>query len=38
VRGAQYTPISNYPRLEKIVKTQYRYVVTIDNIAVYQRK
>ena len=38
VRGSQYYPISDFPRLEHIVDTQYRYVVTIDKIAVYQRK
>ncbi len=38
VRGSQYYPISDFPRLQKIVKSQYRYVVTIDHIAVYQRK
>jgi hypothetical protein len=38
VRGAQYYPISDFPRLERIVDTQYRYVVTIDGIDVYKRK
>jgi len=38
VRGSQYFPISDFPRLQKIIETQYRYVVTIDDIAVYQRK
>ncbi len=38
VRGSQYYPISDFPRLEHIITTQYRYVVTIDDIAVYQRK
>ena len=38
VRGAQYYPISDFPRLEHIVDTQYRYVVTIDGIDVYKRK
>jgi len=38
VRGSQYYPISDFPRLAHIVHTQYRYVVTIDDIAVYQRK
>jgi hypothetical protein len=38
VRGSQYYPISDFPRLQQIVKTQYRYVVTIDDIAVYKRK
>jgi hypothetical protein len=38
VRGAQYYPISDFPRLQHIVKSQYRYVVTIDDIDVYRRK
>jgi 4-amino-4-deoxy-L-arabinose transferase-like glycosyltransferase len=38
VRGAQYYPISDFPRLEHIIDTQYRYVVTIDDITVYKRK
>jgi len=38
VRGSQYYPISDFPRLEHIVDTQYKYVVTIDGIDVYKRK
>ena len=38
VRGAQYYPISKFPRLQKIVRTQYRYKVAIDDIVVYERK
>jgi 4-amino-4-deoxy-L-arabinose transferase-like glycosyltransferase len=38
VRGAQHYPISEFPRLERIVETQYKYVVTIDGIDVYERK
>jgi 4-amino-4-deoxy-L-arabinose transferase-like glycosyltransferase len=38
VRGAQYYPITDFPRLEHIVDTQYRYVVTIDAIDVYKRR
>jgi 4-amino-4-deoxy-L-arabinose transferase-like glycosyltransferase len=38
VRNAQYYPISDFPRLEHIVDTQYKYVVTIDGIDVYKRK
>ena len=34
----QYYPISDFPRLEHIVDTQYHYVVTIDGIDVYKRK
>ena len=37
-RGAQYFPISSFPRLKHIVDTQYKYVVTIDHIDVYKRK
>ena len=28
--GAQYYPISDFPRLQHIIDTQYKYVVTID--------
>jgi hypothetical protein len=38
LRGAQYYPISQFPRLEHIIDTQYKYVVTIDDIDVYKRK
>jgi 4-amino-4-deoxy-L-arabinose transferase-like glycosyltransferase len=38
LRGAQYFPISSFPRLKHIVDTQYKYVVTIDHIDVYKRK
>jgi 4-amino-4-deoxy-L-arabinose transferase-like glycosyltransferase len=38
VRGAQYYPISDFPRLEHIIDTQYKYVVTIDGIDIYKRK
>jgi 4-amino-4-deoxy-L-arabinose transferase-like glycosyltransferase len=38
VRGAQYYPVSKFPRLEKIVRTQYRYKIAIDDIVVYERK
>jgi hypothetical protein len=38
LRGAQYYPIDKFPRLARIVRTQYRYKVTIDDIVVYQRK
>jgi 4-amino-4-deoxy-L-arabinose transferase-like glycosyltransferase len=38
VRGAQYYPISKFPRLARIVRTQYRYKVSIDHIVVYERK
>jgi 4-amino-4-deoxy-L-arabinose transferase-like glycosyltransferase len=38
VRGAQYYPIAKFPRLERIIKQQYHYVLSIDKIAVYKRK
>jgi 4-amino-4-deoxy-L-arabinose transferase-like glycosyltransferase len=38
LRGAQYYPISKFPRLQHIIRKQYRYVVSIDEIAVYERK
>jgi 4-amino-4-deoxy-L-arabinose transferase-like glycosyltransferase len=36
LRGAN--PISNYPRLTKILEDQYRYVRAIDGVAIYVRK
>jgi 4-amino-4-deoxy-L-arabinose transferase-like glycosyltransferase len=36
LRGAQ--PISSFPRFAKLVKEQYRYVRTIDGVAVYTRR
>jgi 4-amino-4-deoxy-L-arabinose transferase-like glycosyltransferase len=38
VRGAQYYPIDKFPKLAKIVKRQYRYKVTIDDMVVYERR
>jgi 4-amino-4-deoxy-L-arabinose transferase-like glycosyltransferase len=38
VRGAQYYPITDFPRLHHIIETQYKYVVTIDKIVVYKRR
>jgi hypothetical protein len=38
LRGAQYYPISKFPRLERIIRRQYRYVLSIDKIVVYKRK
>ena len=35
---AEIRLISDYPRLEHIIDTQYKYVVTIDGIDVYKRK
>jgi hypothetical protein len=38
IRGAEYTPISRFPRLETIIDNQYRYVRSIDRIAIYERR
>jgi len=38
IRGAEYTPIKRFPRLEAIVSTLYTYAGTIDNITVYERR
>jgi 4-amino-4-deoxy-L-arabinose transferase-like glycosyltransferase len=38
LRGAQYYPISKFPRLQRLIRDQYRYVLSIDKIAVYKRK
>ena len=38
VRGAQHHPIWKFPRLANIVSKQYRYVVTIDDYEIYERK
>ena len=38
IRGAEYTPINRFPRLEQIVASQYRYDTSINGIAVYERR
>jgi hypothetical protein len=38
IRGAEYTPISRFPRLEEIVASEYRYDTSINGIAVYERR
>jgi 4-amino-4-deoxy-L-arabinose transferase-like glycosyltransferase len=38
VRGAQYTPISLFPHLESLVKSEYHLLRSFDKIAVYERK
>jgi 4-amino-4-deoxy-L-arabinose transferase-like glycosyltransferase len=38
IRGAEYTPINRFPRLEAIVSTLYKYTGTIDGITVYERR
>ncbi len=37
IRGAQWTPINRFPKLESIVESRYSYVTSIDGIAVYER-
>jgi hypothetical protein len=37
IRSAQYYPMNQYPRLEALVRTEYRYVKTIDRIVIYER-
>jgi 4-amino-4-deoxy-L-arabinose transferase-like glycosyltransferase len=38
IRGAQYAPIGEFPRLQKLMDEHYRYVRSIDKIAIYERK
>jgi len=38
IRGAEYTPMVRFPRLEEIVASQYRYDTSINGIAVYERR
>ncbi len=38
IRGAQYTPIHQFPRLQAIVQSQYTYRQSIDGIAIYERR
>jgi 4-amino-4-deoxy-L-arabinose transferase-like glycosyltransferase len=37
IRGAQYTPIHQFPRLQAIVQSQYTYRQSINGIAIYER-
>jgi 4-amino-4-deoxy-L-arabinose transferase-like glycosyltransferase len=37
IRGTEWTPISRFPRLQEFVASQYRYVVSINEIAIYER-
>ncbi len=37
-RGSQYFPMSSLPRLRHFVDRDYRYLRTIDGIAVYERR
>jgi len=38
IRGAEWTPIERFPRLEAFVQGGYRYIGSIDDIAIYERK
>jgi 4-amino-4-deoxy-L-arabinose transferase-like glycosyltransferase len=37
VRGLERFPISRFPRLQRLVETEYRHVRTIDEIDIYER-
>ncbi len=37
IRGAQWTPIDRFPRLEAMLQSQYRFVSSIDGIDLYER-
>ncbi|HEX9466794.1 MAG TPA: glycosyltransferase family 39 protein [Acidimicrobiia bacterium] len=38
VRGSQYYPIAKFSRLQRIIRRQYHYVLSLDHIAVYRRR
>lgn len=38
IRGAEWSPIHRFPRLEAFVDRGYRFVGSIDDIAIYERK
>ena len=38
IRGAEFTPIRDFPRLERLLRTNYRYVRSIDRIRIYERR
>jgi len=38
IRGAEYTPINRFPRLQAIIDGRYRFVGSIDRIAIYARR
>jgi 4-amino-4-deoxy-L-arabinose transferase-like glycosyltransferase len=38
IRGAQYAPIGEFPRLQKFMDDNYRYVRSIDEMAIYERR
>ena len=37
IRGAQWTPIDRFPRLDAMLQSQYRFVSSIDGIDLYER-
>lgn len=37
IRGAQYTPIDRFPKLEAMLQSNYRFVSSIDGIDLYER-
>ena len=37
IRGAEWTPIDRFPRLESMLEEQYHYSRTIDDIDIYER-
>jgi 4-amino-4-deoxy-L-arabinose transferase-like glycosyltransferase len=38
IRGAEYTPISRFPRLQAFIDRGYRFVGSIDRIGIYKRR
>lgn len=38
IRGSELYPISRFPEFARIIKTQYKFVESIDKISVYRRK
>jgi 4-amino-4-deoxy-L-arabinose transferase-like glycosyltransferase len=38
VRGSEYTPMSEFPRLQRMVDNEYRFVGAIDDIDIYEQK
>ena len=38
IRGSELYPISRFPEFSKIIKRQYKFVESIDEISIYQRK
>jgi len=37
IRGAEWTPIERFPRLQALLQSQYHFVRTIDDIDIYER-